>query len=72
MTRSVNLDSPAYLEGCSMANRVLDFDSSYTDLWIAVAEAAAERADQNEDTEGYHWARGFLDTFREYTQDQAL
>lgn len=72
MIRSVNLDSPHYAEGAALANRVLDHDSSYADLWIAAAEATADRCHHEENTDGYHLARGFLDTFREYTQVQAL
>lgn len=72
MTRSVNLDSPFYLEGQSWANRVLDHRSDDAQAWIFIAEGAAARFHDQEDVDAYHRARGFLDTLRDYTQDQAL
>jgi hypothetical protein len=73
MTRSVNMDAPDYLEGAEGARELLDHgDGVHADVWIAFAEEAADLHHRNENIEGYHYARGFLDTFRDYTQDQAL
>jgi hypothetical protein len=70
--RSLDLDSPAYLEGVNMGNLFLDTGNGHTATdWIRLAESAKSIAHEREDAEWYHLAAGFADTLREFLEDQA-
>lgn len=69
--RSVNLDSPSYLEGVRLANLLLDNGQGHTaNDWVRLGEAAKTLAHNREDTGWYHLACGFTDTLREFTEEQ--
>lgn len=71
MSRPIDVDSPSYLEGVGLANRILDTgEGGNASDWIRRWEIVAEFAHQNELVELYHQSAGCLATMREYVESQ--
>jgi hypothetical protein len=70
--RIVDIDSPYYLAGTDMANRVLDSGGNIlAGEWVKFADVAAKLHHLEENVTAYHFARGFGDTMREFVEGQS-
>jgi hypothetical protein len=67
----VDMDSPDYERGVDAANRALDRTHLSARDMLSQWELVAEAAHQSEHTERYHYAKGVVDTLREYLEDRA-
>lgn len=72
MSRPVDTECPPYRIGARLANLLLDMDSSGVRLteWIHTGDMLCGRAHQAEDLAGYHTARGFTDTLRDFLHEK--
>lgn len=66
----VDMTSPEYERGVDAANRALDRTHLSAQDLLRQWEEAAMRAHVCEDTPGYHYAKGMVDTVREYIEDR--
>lgn len=70
-TQRVDMTSPDYERGVDAANRALDRTHLSAGDLLAQWQAAATRAHAQENTAGYHYAKGVIDTLTEYLSDRS-